>query len=449
MYNLVLGMQWGDEGKGKIISYLAEKNDYIIRGIGGSNAGHTAYDEKGKHAFHLLPSSAINENKLSLIGPNVVLDPLIVIGEINRLLNMGYRLNLKIDKNVHIVMPYHIALDIAEEEYKSKLSGEDIGTTKRGIGPCYEDVANRSNEIRLIDLFEKERLRGKLKTILPVKMKLLEAYGKKVDKSEERWMDEIVESYTKCGKELQKYSADVIDILDKADEEGKRILVEGVHGFGLSVLFGTAPYVTSSDTTLGGSISALAINPKSVREVVGVVKAYATRVGKGPFPTKLDKESEEGKFLQAKGDEFGTTTGRPRDTGWLDLVLLRHAVKYNKPTQIAFTKFDVLEGLDEIGEKKVKICYAYELNGKRTNEFPTDIKKLEGAKPVCKKFDAWGEQNWKKIRRDIYGMDESAWGVLTYVAHDLKVPITMLGIGPKREDLIKVRKRKRWNSFLP
>ncbi|MHC1582309.1 MAG: adenylosuccinate synthase, partial [Candidatus Syntropharchaeia archaeon] len=311
----VIGTQWGDEGKGKVVDFLCEDADYVVRFQGGSNAGHTIKVGDEKYKFHLLPSGVVR-GKTCVIGNGVVVDPEVFLEEINSLRKRGIEPRVMVSDRANVIMPYHKILDGAEEAYLGK---KRIGTTKRGIGPCYSDKIARKG-IRVADLLDENLLRDKLESIFPIKEKLAEIYGVRFDFD----IDELVEKYTEYGRKMEPYITDTIAELNRAIREGKNILLEGAQGVMLDVDFGTYPYTTSSNTISGGACTGSGIPPKCIDEVIGVVKAYTTRVGMGPLPTEL--KDEIGKHLQERGGEFGTTTGRARRCGWLDLVVLKHSI---------------------------------------------------------------------------------------------------------------------------
>lgn len=424
---MILGAQWGDEGKGKITDYIAEKADYIVRFQGGTNAGHTIVIGDEKYKFHLIPSGILHTEKTSIIGNGVVLDPEILINEINDLKKRGLEINnFFISERAHVIMPYHMLIDSLEEKMKGKKS---IGTTKKGIGPCYSDKISRLG-IRVIDLLDRNFLEEKLDYIIPIKQKIINSYG---------GVDELVkeEILAKCldfGKEFNKYITNTPVLINNALNENKFILLEGAQGTQLDVDHGTYPYATSSNTIAGGSCTGSGISPLKINSIVGIVKAYTTRVGHGPMPTELN--DKDGDYLREKGMEYGTTTGRPRRCGWLDMVVVRYACMLNGFTSIVITKLDVLTGL-----KKLKICKAYEYNGKIISDFPTDIKILENCTPIFEEFDGWKMDEEEKEQFLIEGYDilpNEAKNYLEYIVKDTKTRIGIVSIGPKRRETIVV-----------
>jgi adenylosuccinate synthase len=416
---LIIGTQWGDEGKGKIVDYYAEKSDYVVRFQGGNNAGHTIKVRDKLYKLHLTPSGVIR-GKIGIIGNGVVVDPQVLLQEMENLENNGIKPKILISDRANVIMPYHKLLDGAEEQYLGKKS---IGTTKRGIGPCYSDKIARRG-IRISDLLDKNTLEEKLKVLLPIKQKTLELYGIR----EKIELKEILESYSEYGKKLSPFVTDTSTKLQKAIKEGKEILLEGAQGSMLDIDFGTYPYVTSSNTIAGGACTGAGISPKQIDKIIGVVKAYTTRVGSGPMPTEL--KDEIGKHLQEKGGEFGTTTSRPRRCGWLDLVVLRHACNISGVTNLAITKLDVLDGLDTI-----KVCTHYVYNNEKIDYFPSNISILEKCKPVYKEFKGW--ESLDKNSRKFSDIPKEAQDYLNFIENSLNIPINIVSIGAEREETIK------------
>ena len=417
---LVIGTQWGDEGKGKVVDYFSKNADYVVRFHGGNNAGHTIKVGEEVYKLHLIPSGVI-QGKIGVIGNGVVIDPETLIKEMKELTKRGIKPKLLISDRANIIMPYHKILDGAEEEY---LGEKKIGTTKRGIGPCYSDKIARKG-IRVIDLTNKNTLSKKLDEIIPIKQKISNLYNinKKLDKKK------ILETYAGYGKFLKNYITSTHIKINKAIASGKNILFEGAQGTMLDVDFGTYPYTTSSHTIAGGSCIGAGIGPRHIDEIIGIVKAYTTRVGGGPLPTELLDET--GRYLQTKGGEFGATTGRPRRCGWLDLVVVRHSCLISGITKIVITKLDVLDGL-----KVVKICTRYKLDGKEIGYFPADIEDVKKCKPVYKEFKGWNE-----ISRDsnkLADLPKEAQEYLRFIEKELKTPIAIVSIGPGRKETIEV-----------
>ncbi|HDO19786.1 MAG TPA: adenylosuccinate synthase [Thermoplasmatales archaeon] len=415
---LIVGTQWGDEGKGKIVDYYAEHTDYVVRFQGGSNAGHTIKVGEETYKLHLLPSGVVR-GKIGIIGNGVVVDPEVLIKEIEMLEEREIKLNLLISDRANVVMPYHKLLDGAEESY---LGSKKIGTTKRGIGPCYSDKVARRG-IRIVDLLDKEVLRKKLEIILPVKQRLLDVYGIKHDLD----IDELVKEYSEYGEKIRNFVTDASIELRRAIDGNKSILLEGAQGTMLDVDFGTYPYTTSSHTVAGGACIGCGISPKDIDEIIGVVKAYTTRVGGGPLPSEL--KDDVGRHLQEKGGEFGTTTGRARRCGWLDLVVVKHACLVSGVTKLAITKLDVLDGL-----KTLKVCTSYKCNDKMLSTFPAKTELLEKCEPVFVELDGWDH-----IDRDARSFDdlpENAQSYLKFIEKEVGIKIALVSIGPERNETI-------------
>lgn len=373
---IIVGAQWGDEGKGKIVDMLAGDADIVARYQGGANAGHTVCIGDRQFVLHLLPSGIFHPHIRCVIGNGVVIDPSALLGEIAQLQSAGFNVGgrLFISHNAHLIMPYHKLLDVIREQTTNK-----IGTTGRGIGPAYIDKATR-NGIRIVDLLDRDVLARKITANLEEKNQILtKVYGEtKID------VDAIIAEYEAFDKKIDEYITDTALYLNKALADGKRIIAEGAQGALLDVDHGTYPYVTSSNPTSGGACTGLGIPPTAVSDIVGIVKAYCTRVGNGPFPTELLDAT--GERLRTIGQEFGATTGRPRRCGWFDAVALRYSAMINGITRIAITKLDVLDTFEEI-----KICVGYEVKGKRLKSFPTDLTTLERITPVFESFPGWKE----------------------------------------------------------
>jgi len=417
---LVIGTQWGDEGKGKVVDYYSKNADYVVRFQGGNNAGHTIKVGEEIYKLHVVPSGVI-QGKTGIIGNGVVIDPEILLQEIDELVQRGKKPKLLISDRANIIMPYHKILDGAEEQY---LGDKKIGTTKRGIGPCYSDKVAR-NGIRAIDLTDKETLRRLLLRILPIKQKMIDLYGIK-NKLDEK---EILETYSTYGKRLNQYITTTHIELNKAIRKKKNILLEGAQGTMLDVEFGTYPYTTSSHTIAGGSTIGAGIGPGVINNIIGIVKAYTTRVGEGPLPTELlDKTGEH---LQKIGHEFGTTTSRPRRCGWLDLVVVRHSCLISGISSLAITKLDVLNGLPEL-----KVCIAYSLKGKTIDYFPARINDVAACKPIYKTFKGWARMD--AASQKVSDLPKAAQEYLRFIERQTDVPIGLVSIGPGRTETIEV-----------
>jgi len=419
--NLVIGTQWGDEGKGKVVDYFSKDADFVVRFQGGNNAGHTIKVGDEVYKLHITPSGVI-QGKTGVIGNGCVVDPDVLISEIKDLTKRGIKPKLLISDRANIIMPYHKILDGIEEGF---LGDKKIGTTKRGIGPCYSDKIARKG-IRAIDLIDKKTLSNKLDDIILIKQRIFEAYKikEKLDKKE------ILEAYLGYGKQLKNYISATHITLNKAISSRKNILFEGAQGTMLDVDFGTYPYTTSSHVMAGGLCTGSGVSPKHIDDIVGIVKAYTTRVGEGPMPTELFDKN--GSHLQEKGHEFGTTTSRPRRCGWLDLVVLKHSCMISGITKLAITKLDVLDGL-----KAVKICTKYKLDGKQIDYFPANIEDVKKCKPVYKEFKGWSEikSNSKKLS----DMPKEAQSYLKFIEKELKIPIAIISIGPGRKETIEIK----------
>lgn len=413
---VVVGSQFGDEGKGKIVDLLAEKADLVVRFNGGNNAGHTVVAGGKKYKFHLMPSGAI-QGKKCLVGAGVALDPRVLLKELEQL--EGKELSLAIDHRTQIVMPWHNALDGAKEAAKGKAK---IGTTGRGIGPCYADRASRTG-IRFCEMVESERLRQRVEQLFPEKEGLLkQVYGSKMPASKE----EILSLYGSLGKHFGKYLGDVSLQVSNALKAGKNVLFEGAQGTFLDNDFGTYPFVTSSHPIAGAIFTGVGLGVQRIDRVIGIVKAYTTRVGSGPFVTEL--HGGLAAKIREKGQEFGTTTGRPRRIGWLDLVLVKTALRLNGFTEIALTKLDVLSGLEEI-----QVCVEYKLEGKVIKEMPSDTEKWAKCKPVYKKLPGF------EIKGDEKGFEQlpqPAKDYVGFIEKELDVKSGIVSIGPGREETI-------------
>ena len=416
---VVIGAQWGDEGKGKIIDIFACQSDVVIRAQGGNNAGHTVKADGATYKLHLMPSGILNKNTLCIIGNGVVIDPKVLLSEIDGLAAQGISVdNLKIDKRAHVIMPYHIELDGLSE---SARGGSDIGTTKRGIGPCYMDKAERCG-IRMCDLTDEELFTKKVKAVLPLKNKIITKIydGQAVS-------EDFIPEYINYGKLLKRFVCDTTILSYNAIKGNKKVLFEGAQGTLLDLDLGTYPYVTSSHPVAGGFCVGAGIGPTMIESCLGVCKAYTTRVGKGPFPTELLDET--GDLIREKGFEFGTTTGRPRRCGWFDAVILKIAVRTSSLTEIALNKLDTLSGID-----KLKICVAYEKNGQRINDFPASLEELEGCQPIYEELD--GFTGDISAIRDFSELPENAKKYVLRIEEILDTKVAIVGVGPDRDQCI-------------
>lgn len=417
----IVGTQWGDEGKGKIVDYLAKEADVVVRAQGGNNAGHTVEAFGKVFKLHLIPSGILYKEKLNIIGNGVVIDPESLIQEIENLEREGISTsNLKISDRAHLVMPYHKILD---EEQEKQRGEESLGTTKRGIGPAYTDKTERTN-LRVCDMLDEEEFVQKLRNVYERKNQILtHVYHKTPMK-----FGELLEQFMKYGEILKPYITDTIKLLNDSIKAGKKVLLEGAQATMLDLDYGTYPYVTSSHPTVGGFCIGAGIAPKYIQEVIGVVKAYTTRVGKGPFPTELLEEV--GDYIREKGREFGTTTGRPRRCGWLDLVVVRYAVLINGIDKIALTKLDTLSGLP-----KIKVCVGYKYEGKVLDLFPASLRVATEAQPIYEEFEGWSEDEIKAAK-DYDSLPESAKRYIEFIEKETGAKVFLIGTGPAREDII-------------
>ncbi|MEI6856976.1 adenylosuccinate synthase [Psychrilyobacter sp.] len=417
---VVVGTQWGDEGKGKIIDVLAHKADYVVRFQGGNNAGHTVVVNGEKFILHLLPSGMLHGNGKCIIGPGVVVDPKVLLHELSTLEEKGAKVDhLFISDRAHLIMPYHVKLDIVKEEARGE---NKIGTTKRGIGPCYSDKIARCG-IRAVDLLDMEGFGRKLKINLDEKNELFT----KIYNTEAMDYDTIMADFTGYAEKLKHRIADFVPEINEALDNDKVVMFEGAQAMMLDINFGTYPYVTSSSPTAGGVTTGVGVAPSKIDRVIGVMKAYTTRVGEGPFITELNDET--GEKLRTIGSEFGATTGRPRRCGWLDGVVGKYAVMINGLTDVVVTKIDVLSGMDEL-----KICTGYEIDGKVWTTIPAAIELTEKATPIYETLPGWSE--------DITGMreyDELPENCKKYIARMEEIigcEITMISVGPDRSQNI-------------
>jgi len=418
---VVVGTQWGDEGKGKIVDLLSDRADYVVRFQGGNNAGHTMVVDGQEIISHLVPSGII-QNKVCFIGNGVVVDPNVLLEEIDYLDSRGIDVSpkmLKVSDRAHLIMPYHKAIDKARE---LKNGDAKIGTTGRGIGPCYEDKATRRG-IRFADLFDKDLFIQKVSAIMEEKNFYLENYFK----TETLDTETVIKDFFDIRDRLLPYIADVSVILNSGMDEGKQVLFEGAQGTHLDVEHGTYPFVTSSNTVSANAACGSGVGPGALNEIMGIVKAYTTRVGSGPFPTELFDEI--GDRLQKKGAEFGATTGRKRRCGWLDMVMLKNAARLNGLTGLVITKLDVLDGLDEI-----KICTGYEYEGKIYDAFPPAIKTLDECAPVYETHPGWKEDISKILDFDKF--PENVKKYLKRIEELSGVKIKIISVGPGREATI-------------
>jgi adenylosuccinate synthase len=420
---VIVGTQWGDEGKGKIVDLLSEFADIVVRFQGGNNAGHTIVVNGEQFISHLVPSGIL-QKKTCLIGNGMVVDPAVLVEEIDNLESKGIKVdsdNLKISEKAHIIMPYHKQIDIAREKKKGD---KKIGTTGRGIGPCYEDKACRRG-IRFVELIDFEGFTEKIKTVLEEKNFYLKNYLS----SETLDPESIIDQYKGYAERLAPHVVNISVVMNRAIKANQQILFEGAQGTHLDIDHGTYPYVTSSNTISGNACCGSGIGPKEITGVIGIVKAYTTRVGEGPFPTELFDDI--GDAIQVKGAEFGATTGRKRRCGWLDSVLLRNSARLNGLTGLAITKLDVLDELESL-----KICTAYEYNGEIIHDFPASIKILKDCKPVFETFPGW-QEDISGVRK-IEDLPQNAKNYLSRIEELTETPINIISVGPGRDQTIIV-----------
>lgn len=419
---VVIGTQWGDEGKGKYIDMLANNSDIVVRFSGGNNAGHTIVTDGVKYALHLIPSGILHKGKTCIIGNGVVVDPAVLLKEISQLNEKGIETdNLLISDRAHVIMPYHKELDELQEKFRGDGS---LGTTKRGIGPAYSDKTERCG-IRMCDLIEEATFAEKVKSNLEIKNLIIEkVYGGKGFDA-----DKIIAEYTEYAKVLKKRITDTNAVLFNAIDEGKNILFEGAQATFLDLDFGTYPFVTSSNPVAGGVCTGAGIGPVMIDEVYGVLKAYTSRVGAGPFPT--EQSNKIGDTIRELGWEYGTTTGRPRRCGWLDAVMIRYAAKINGLTGLAINHVDTIGKLE-----KIRLCKAYIKGGQEINHFPASLNELAKCQPVYEEFDGWSEDisNIKKYE----DLPANAKRYLLRIEELVGVKIKLIGVGKEREQTIIV-----------
>jgi adenylosuccinate synthase len=420
---VIVGAQWGDEGKGKATDLLGDRVDYVVRYQGGNNAGHTVVIGDESYALHLLPSGALSDHATSVIGNGVVINPEVLIEEIDGLVARSvWRDRLLISADAHLIMPHQVALDKVTERY---LGNARIGTTGRGIGPAYSDKAARVG-IRMQDLLDPGILHQKLELVLREKNQVLtKVYNRRgID------ADRVAEQYLGFAERIGRYIADTGLVLNKALDDGQVILLEGAQATLLDVDHGTYPFVTSSSPTAGGACAGSGIGPTRITRVVGILKAYTTRVGAGPFPTELT--DDHGEWLRKTGGEYGVTTGRPRRTGWLDTVIARYATRVNGLTDYFITKLDILSGLE-----KVPVCVAYDVHGTRHDEVPMTQTEFHHARPIYEYLDGW----WEDISsaKDFADMPKNAQRYVRAVEDLIGAPVAAIGVGPRRDQIVQLR----------
>jgi adenylosuccinate synthase len=422
---VIVGTQWGDEGKGKIVDILTQQADIVVRFQGGPNAGHTVVVGDKQTILHQIPSGILHPGKKCIVGNGVVIDPETLIHEIDEVKSQGYFKDdsaLLISETAHLIMPYHKMMDIAREKIKGQ---NKIGTTGRGIGPAYEDKVGR-NGIRVIDLFNDDVFRNKLENNLKEKNFYLQQYLGESPFS----ADEILKQFSGFRDKIKQYFGNASFFLYEAVKAGRKVLFEGAQGTMLDVDHGTYPFVTSSNTASAQAAIGSGIGPKNLDRIVGIAKAYTTRVGAGPFPTELDDDT--GKFLRDHGGEYGATTGRPRRCGWCDLVPIRHSIRVNSITHLTLTKLDVLSGL-----KTLKVCTGYTLDGKLLDGFPSDFSVLEKSIPVYEEVAGW-EEDLSSITR-FEDLPEASKKYIAYIEEKTGLPVIMVSVGTRRSQIITLK----------
>jgi adenylosuccinate synthase len=420
---VLVGAQWGDEGKGKATDLLGDRVHYVVRYQGGNNAGHTVVIGQESYALHMLPSGVLTPGVVPVIGNGVVIDPQVLLDEIDALEARGVDCSgLLVSANAHLIMPYHRALDKVTERF---LGSARIGTTGRGIGPAYGDKIARVG-IRVQDLFDPGILRQKLELVLREKNQIL---GKVYNRRGIEAAAAAAE-YEQFADRLRRYVADTGLVLSQALDRGQVVLLEGAQATMLDVDHGTYPFVTSSSPTAGGACAGSGIGPTRIAKVIGIVKAYTTRVGEGPFPTEL--HDEQGEWLRQVGGEYGVTTGRPRRTGWFDAVIARYATRVNGITDYFLTKLDVLSGLD-----RIPVCVAYEVDGTRHDQIPVTQTEFHHAVPVYEYLDGWGEDISKA--RSLSELPPNARDYILAVERMIGAPIAAVGVGPRRDQTLQLR----------
>lgn len=420
---VVVGTQWGDEGKGKITDFLSQNAEVVARYQGGNNAGHTIKFDGVTYKLHLIPSGIFFQEKTSVLGNGMVIDPKAIVEELQYLHDKGVTTeNLRISNRAHVILPYHIKLDLLQEEDKGI---HKIGTTKKGIGPAYMDKAARTG-IRIADLLDKEVFREKLVQNLAEKNRLFT----KVYETEEIQVEDILKEYYEYGQQIAKYVTDTSVVLNDALDQGRRVLFEGAQGVMLDIDQGTYPFVTSSNPIAGGVTIGSGVGPSKIDHVVGVSKAYTTRVGDGPFPTEL--QDEIGDKIRDVGNEYGTTTGRPRRVGWFDSVVVRHARRVSGITDLSLNSIDVLTGIETL-----KICVAYKYKGEIMEEFPASLKVLAECEPVYEELPGWTEDI--TAVKTLHELPENARHYIERISQLTQIPLSVFSVGPDRTQTNQVR----------
>ena len=419
---VIVGAQWGDEGKGKITDFFAGESDYVVRFHGGNNAGHTIIVDGTTFKLHLIPSGIVYGEPMSIIGNGVVVDPKALLDEIGYVKEKGIDPKLMVSDRAHAIMPYHIAMDGALSGHQGDLAA---GSTRRGIAPVYADKMFR-NGIRMIDLLEPIVFKEKLEKGYAFAKGIIE---KTLNQTLDISIDEIFNTYVDYGKQLASYINDTSVVLYKAHRSGKSILFEGAQGISLDVDHGVYPFTTSSNTAAGHISTGTGVSFRDIDRIIGVTKAYLSRVGESPLPSEI--HGNDAKNLRDKGGEYGTTTGRPRRVGWLDLVQVRQAVRVNGLTEIALTKLDILNGFDAL-----PVCVAYNVGGKRINEMPASLTEYRNAKPIYELLDGWDELPENIWDKGFDAMPETLKNYIAFIEHEVGCPVKIVSVGPQRHETI-------------
>ena len=417
----IVGAQWGDEGKGKITDFFAGEADFVVRFHGGNNAGHTVIVDGETYKLHLIPSGVLYEHPTSIIGNGVVVDPAALIKEINYLKEKGVDPKLKISDRAHVIMPYHIEMDIALTKHQGELAA---GSTKRGIAPVYGDKMYRHG-IRMIDLTEPDVFSEKIDKAYSFNQTMIEAFGHSVRQNKKN----IYEQYIEYGEILSPYITDISVDLFNAHKKGASILFEGAQGISLDVDHGVYPHTTSSNTVAGHVAAGTGVSFRDIHRIIGVTKAYLSRVGQSPLPTELS--GVEAETLREKGGEYGTTTGRPRRVGWLDLVQVRQAVRTNGLTEIALTKLDILSGLSSL-----PVCYSYKINSREVKEMPASLSQFRTAEPIYETLEGWGELTPDMIEKGFNTLPNTLQTYVQYIEDQVDCPVSIISMGPQRHETI-------------
>jgi len=419
---VIVGAQWGDEGKGKITDFFAGESDYVVRFHGGNNAGHTIIVDGTTFKLHLIPSGIVYGEPMSIIGNGVVVDPKALLDEIAYVKEKGIDPKLMVSDRAHAIMPYHIAMDGALSGHQGDLAA---GSTRRGIAPVYADKMFR-NGIRMIDLLEPIVFKEKLEKGYAFAKGIIE---KTLNQTLDISIDEIFNTYVDYGKQLASYINDTSVVLYKAHKSGKSILFEGAQGISLDVDHGVYPFTTSSNTAAGHISTGTGVSFRDIDRIIGVTKAYLSRVGESPLPSEI--HGNDAKNLRDKGGEYGTTTGRPRRVGWLDLVQVRQAARVNGLTEIALTKLDILNGFDAL-----PVCVAYNVGGKRINEMPASLTEYRNAKPIYESLDGWDELPENIWDKGFDAMPETLKNYIAFIEHEVGCPVKIVSVGPQRHETI-------------